>query len=99
MSGINWAEKAALARQQMSGGSIRGGSHVTPSNHGGEENSDSDDDDATESDLAEQRALFSPVSADLLATVVGLGADGDLASKKILPTIFNLWRRKLLPKV
>lgn len=101
MSGVNWAAQAAKARQQMSGdrhGSVYGGSHVTPSNHGGEENSDSDDDDITESEFAETRALFSPVSAELLASVVVLGADGDLARKKILPTLFNLWRRKLLPK-
>ncbi|EOD14173.1 glucose-6-phosphate dehydrogenase, partial [Emiliania huxleyi CCMP1516] len=31
-------------------------------------------------------------------SVVVFGADGDLASKKILPTLFNLWRRKLVPR-
>ena len=64
--------------------------------------------------------MFSPISIDLLTSIVIFGADGgalapsarlagtalsvaghratDLSRKKILPTIFNLWRRKLLPR-
>jgi len=46
----------------------------------------------------EARANISPVPPKLLASVVIFGADGDLSSKKILPTLFNLWRRRLLPR-
>jgi glucose-6-phosphate 1-dehydrogenase len=69
---------------------------ASPAHH---ECSDSDDDGSETSSLSDAtKALFSPVSADLLTSIVIFGADGDLARKKILPTIFNLWRRKLLPR-
>ena len=61
-----------------------------------EDNSDSDESKSEAGD--EARAHISPVPPGLLASVVVFGADGDLASKKILPTLFNLWRRKLVPR-
>lgn len=61
-----------------------------------EDNSDSDE---SRSELGdEMRSQISPVKPSLLATIVVFGADGDLSSKKILPTLFNLWRRKLVPR-
>lgn len=60
---------------------------------------DCSDSDESRSELGEEvRKQISPVSRKLLGTVVVFGADGDLAKKKILPTLFNLWRRKLVPR-
>ena len=59
----------------------------------------SDSDESTPTEMGDEaRANISPVPKKLLASVVVFGADGDLSSKKILPTLFNLWRRKLLPR-
>ena len=60
-----------------------------------EDNSDSDDDG---SQMGEDGAVFSPISRSLLATICIFGADGNLSTKKILPTIFQLWKRKLVPR-
>mmetsp|Transcript_1872 Transcript_1872/g.5845 ORF Transcript_1872/g.5845 Transcript_1872/m.5845 type:complete len:612 (-) Transcript_1872:319-2154(-) len=60
---------------------------------------DCSDSDESRSEIGEEvRKQISPVSRKLLATVVVFGADGDLAKKKILPTLFNIWRRKLVPR-
>ena len=56
--------------------------------------SDSDDDN-TEAKLP--RDLLSPVPRDQATTIVVFGADGNLAEKKLLPTLFELWQRDLLP--
>ena len=76
--------------------SVRAGSsqRLTPTV---EKNSDSDD-DGSASTTSEDHAAFSPVPRDMLATIVILGADGNLSSKKILPTLYSLWRRRLLPR-
>ena len=34
----------------------------------------------------------------MLTTICVFGADGNLASKKILPTLFQLWKQKLVPR-
>jgi glucose-6-phosphate 1-dehydrogenase len=60
-----------------------------------EVNSDSDDDGTEE---GEDKAAFSLLPKSILASVCIFGADGNLASKKILPTLFTLWKRKLVPK-
>ena len=60
-----------------------------------EDNSDSDDDG---SQMGEDEKIFSPISRNLLATICIFGADGNLSTKKILPTIFQLWKRKLVPR-
>ena len=60
-----------------------------------EDCSDSDDDG---SELGDEKGVFSPVSKSLLATVCIFGADGNLASKKILPTLFQLWKQRLMPR-
>jgi hypothetical protein len=44
------------------------------------------------------RELLSPVPRNHLASIVVFGADGNLAQKKLLPTLYLLWRRKLLPR-
>ncbi len=66
-----------------------------------DENSDSDEASNSEltSEIADDlRKAISPIEKHLLASVVIFGADGNLSSKKILPTLFNLWRRKLVPR-
>ena len=60
-----------------------------------EENSDSDDDGSVQGD---EFVGFSPISKTMLTTICVFGADGNLASKKILPTLFQLWKRKLMPR-
>ena len=44
------------------------------------------------------RELLSPVPRNQLTSIVVFGADGNLARKKLLPTLFTLWRRRLLPR-
>lgn len=44
------------------------------------------------------RELLSPVPRDQLTSIVVFGADGNLAKKKLLPTLYLLWRRRLLPR-
>eukprot|EP00965_Chrysotila_dentata_P091721 3027983-Pleurochrysis_carterae.AAC.1 len=61
-----------------------------------DDNSDSDEEGTGSIFSDESRAFDTPVPRNLLATIVIFGADGDLSHKKILPTLFNLWRRKLL---
>ena len=56
--------------------------------------SDSDDEDK-EAKLP--RDLLSPVPRDQQTTICVFGADGNLAEKKLLPTLFELWQRNLLP--
>ena len=56
--------------------------------------SDSDDEDK-EAKLP--RDLLSPVPRDQETTICVFGADGNLAEKKLLPTLFQLWMRNLLP--
>ena len=60
--------------------------------------SDSDDagDDASVAKVP--RELLSPVPRDQLTSIVVFGADGNLAQKKLLPTLYDLWRRRLLPR-
>lgn len=53
--------------------------------------SDSNDDDD------EVDGIISPVDSCALVSIVIFGADGDLSRNKILPTLFNAWRRQLLP--
>ena len=48
--------------------------------------------------MGEEGAIFSPISRSLLATICIFGADGNLSSKKILPTLFTLWKQRLLPR-
>lgn len=60
-----------------------------------EDCSDSDGDDSR---VGEERAVFSPVPCGQLSTIVVFGADGNLAKKKILPTIFKLWKTKMVPR-
>ena len=62
-----------------------------------DQDSDSDDneDDAHASDRS---ALISPVPLSQLTTVIVFGADGNLASLKLLPTLWKLWRLWLLPR-
>ena len=60
------------------------------------DNSDSDDSSTLES--CEDLSQFTPVPKDLLGSIIIIGADGNLSSRKILPTLFNCWRRKLLPR-
>ena len=43
-------------------------------------------------------SAFSPIPRTLLTTICVFGADGNLAAKKILPTLFQLWKRKLMPR-
>ena len=38
------------------------------------------------------------ISQDAVATIVIFGATGDLASRKLLPAIYNLWRSGFLPE-
>jgi hypothetical protein len=59
-----------------------------------EDNSDSDDDG---SKMGDEISGFSPIPRNLLATICVFGADGNLATKKILPTLFQTWKRKLMP--
>lgn len=48
--------------------------------------------------MGDEASGFTPISRTLLASICVFGADGNLASKKILPTIFNLWKRRLMPR-
>ena len=57
---------------------------------------DSDSDEERQSSVL-PRELLSPVPADQATTIIVFGVDGDLASKKLLPTLFHLWRRLLMP--
>ena len=61
-----------------------------------EENSDSDEENSEVGD--DNFVGFSPISRTLLTTICVFGADGNLAAKKILPTLFQLWKRKLVPR-
>ena len=56
--------------------------------------SDSDDEDK---EARLPRSLLSPVPGDQLTTIVVFGADGNLAETKLLPTLYELWHRSLLP--
>ena len=60
-----------------------------------EDNSDSDDDG---SHAGDEFSSFSPISRTMLGTICIFGADGNLAAKKILPTLFQLWKRRLVPR-
>ena len=60
-----------------------------------QENSDSDDDG---SEMGEDGSNFSLLPKNILASICIFGADGNLASKKILPTLFKLWKRRLVPR-
>ena len=60
-----------------------------------EDNSDSDDDG---SEMGEDGSSYTLLPKGILASVCIFGADGNLASKKILPTLFTLWKRKLVPR-
>ena len=57
---------------------------------------DSDSDEEKQSSVL-PRELLSPVPADQATTIIVFGVDGDLASKKLMPTLFHLWRRQLMP--
>ena len=61
-----------------------------------EENSDSDEENSEVGD--DNFVGFSPISRTLLTTICVFGADGNLAAKKILPTLFQLWKRRLVPR-
>lgn len=41
------------------------------------------------------REMLSPVPLDQGTTIVVFGADGDLATKKLIPTLFALWQRRV----
>ena len=58
---------------------------------------ESDSDDEKECSLL-PRDLLSPVPSDQATTIVVFGVDGNLATLKLLPTLFHLWQRKLLPR-
>ena len=58
------------------------------------ENSDSDMDDEPESP---SQTAYRPVPKSTCATVLLFGADGNLASTRVLPTLHLLWQRELLP--
>ena len=58
---------------------------------------DSDSDEEKESSTL-PRDLLSPVPTDQATTIVVFGVDGNLATMKLLPTLFHLWRRRLLPR-
>ena len=89
----SWARSGTAGDRgsQHGGGSQRGGAPK----HKTSECSDSDGD---ESNVGTETATFSPVPRSQLSTVVVLGADGNLASKKILPTLFKLWKRRMVPR-
>ena len=58
---------------------------------------DSDSDDERELSVL-PRDVLSPVPADQATTIVVFGVDGNLATLKLLPTLFHLWCRRLLPR-
>ena len=58
------------------------------------DNSDSDMDDEPESP---SQTAYRPVPKSTCATVLLFGADGNLASTRVLPTLHLLWQRELLP--
>ena len=87
---------ASWAKQKRENAGPKAGRPPSPKPKSKDECSDSDDDGSECSEGT--KAIVSPISTDLLASIVIFGADGDLARKKILPTLFNLWRRKLLPR-
>ena len=60
-----------------------------------EDCSDSDGDDSR---VGKESTVFSPVPREQLSTIVVFGADGNLAKKKTLPTIFKLWKNKMVPR-
>ena len=60
-----------------------------------DDNSDSDEDNA---EAKVPRELLSPVPRNQLTTIVVFGADGNLAEKKLLPMLYWLWVRRLLPR-
>ena len=59
---------------------------------------DSDSEGEEERGPAIPRRLLSPVPSTQLTSIVVFGADGNLATKKLLPTLYILWRRRLLPR-
>ena len=59
---------------------------------------DSDSGDDEERGPKIPRELLSPVPRNQLTSIVVFGADGNLARKKLLPTLYLLWRRRLLPR-
>ena len=59
---------------------------------------DSDSDEEGNTGPKIPRELLSPVPRDQLTSIVVFGADGNLAKKKLLPTLYILWRRRLLPR-
>ncbi|KAL1499475.1 hypothetical protein AB1Y20_011678 [Prymnesium parvum] len=65
--------------------------HKTPT----EDCSDSDGD---ESRIGTDSSTYSPVPRGQFSTAVVFGSDGNLASKKILPTLFKLWKRRMVPR-
>ena len=87
---------ASWAKQKRENAGPKGQRPPSPKAKSKDECSDSDDDGSECSEGT--KAIVSPISTDLLASIVIFGADGDLARKKILPTLFNLWRRRLLPR-
>ena len=58
---------------------------------------DSDSEEDNE-EAAPKRALLSPVAPGQACTLVVFGADGDLARKKLLPTLFHSYKDRLLPR-
>ena len=61
-----------------------------------EDRSDSDGDN--DSVVGDEAKKYSPVSKNCLASICIFGGDGNLAQKKILPTLFQLWKRRLMPR-
>ena len=59
---------------------------------------DCSDSDGDESHIGADTASYTPVPRSQLSTVVVFGADGNLATKKILPTLFKLWKRRMVPR-
>ena len=51
-----------------------------------------------EARLAPPEALSATNDEPQFSSIVLFGADGNLATKKTFPTLFALWRKKLLPR-
>jgi hypothetical protein len=51
-----------------------------------------------EARLAPPEALAATNDQPQFSSIVLFGADGNLATKKTFPTLFALWRKKLLPR-
>ena len=51
-----------------------------------------------EARLAPPEALATSNDQPQFSSIVLFGADGNLATKKTFPTLFALWRKKLLPR-